>query len=164
MNEVLWNEDQGCWSDFDMINRKHRGFFVVTNLAPLFYRCFDDKNTAEISEKIMTYIKKHALDSFPGGVPNTLEPTGEQWDYPNVWPCMQHMLVVGLDNLGEPSTIKMAENWAQKWVFSNYVAYNESKAMYEKVIEPESFNLFTLFLLHDNARSSTHYPFSSCGC
>lgn len=29
------------------------------------------------------------LDQHPAGVPNTLEPTGEQWDFPNVWAPMQ---------------------------------------------------------------------------
>lgn len=133
MNEVLWNEDQGSWYDFDLINKKHRTFFVATNLAPLFYKAFDAEDSRHLASKVMGYIDKLKLDSFPGGVPNTLESTSEQWDYPNVWPCMQHMLIVGLDNLGEESSKKMAEKWAQKWVFSNYVAYNDSKAMFEKV-------------------------------
>lgn len=46
---------------------------------------------------------------------------------------MQHMLIVGLDNLGDETTKKIAQEWAQRWVQSNYIAYKETGAMFEKV-------------------------------
>lgn len=46
---------------------------------------------------------------------------------------MQHILIVGLDNLGEDATKKVAQDWAQRWVQSNYIAYKETNAMFEKV-------------------------------
>ena len=68
------------------------------------------------------------------GVPNTLVPSGEQWDYPNVWPPMQYMLIMGLDGLEHSKAAKeLAFKWADKWIRSNYLAYNSTKAMFEKV-------------------------------
>lgn len=32
---------------------------------------------------------------FPGGVPTSLRKSGQQWDYPNAWPPLQHMLIDG---------------------------------------------------------------------
>lgn len=46
---------------------------------------------------------------------------------------MQHMLIVGLDNLGDERTQKLAQSWAQRWVLNNYIGYKETGAMFEKV-------------------------------
>lgn len=32
---------------------------------------------------------------FPGGVPTSLRNSGQQWDYPNAWAPLQHMLIEG---------------------------------------------------------------------
>lgn len=81
----------------------------------------------------MNYINKTRLDDYPGGVPTTFSDTGEQWDWPNVWAPLQHILIVGLDNLGVKETQEKAQDWAQRWVLSNYLAYQETNAMFEKV-------------------------------
>jgi alpha,alpha-trehalase len=46
----------------------------------------------------------------------------------------QYMLVWGLDNLNDNRTRQLAFKWAEKWVTSNYLAYQETNAMFEKVI------------------------------
>ena len=30
-----------------------------------------------------------------GGVPTTLENSGQQWDFPNIWPPLEHIIVRG---------------------------------------------------------------------
>lgn len=89
VQDVFWHEDVGAWLDWDMLNNQRRDFFVPTNLAPLWTNCFDKNNKVHLSTRVMEYIKRNQLDAFPGGVPNTLELTNEQWDFPNVWPPMQ---------------------------------------------------------------------------
>lgn len=32
---------------------------------------------------------------YPGGIPTSLKESGQQWDYPNAWPPLQHMLIDG---------------------------------------------------------------------
>lgn len=59
--------------------------------------------------------------------------SGEQWDWPNVWAPLQHILIVGLDELGDSRTKRIAQDWAQRWVQGNYAAYKETGAMFEKV-------------------------------
>lgn len=131
INAVLWNEEVGAWLDYDLINKKHRNYFTPTNLSPLWTGCYD-KDDASLPKKILAYIERLKLDSFPGGVPNTLANTNEQWDFPNVWPPMQHMLIMGLDGLNNAEAKYLAFKWAQRWVRGNYIAYNETKAMFEK--------------------------------
>lgn len=132
---VLWHEDLGAWLDWDVLNGKRREYFVPTNLAPLWTGAFNRSDAVRLSERVLKYVESQKLSQYPGGVPNSLEETGEQWDYPNVWAPMQHMLVVGLANLGTPQADKVAVDWASKWVFTNYVTFNRTDAMFEKVSE-----------------------------
>lgn len=89
--------------------------------------------TDKISSAVLKYIDQLKLDSYPGGIPNTLQHTGEQWDYPNVWPPMQYILVEGLDNLGTIEAKAISKKWGYRWVKSNFKAYSETRAMFEKV-------------------------------
>lgn len=130
---VLWDDEEGAWFDYDILNAKKRKYFVPTNLAPLWTKCFNHADRNNITEKVLRYIAKENIDSYVGGVPNSLAQTGEQWDFPNVWPPMQHMLIVGLNNLENEKTNQMAFNWASKWVYSNFVAYKPNRHMFEKV-------------------------------
>lgn len=132
INKVLWHDDIGAWLDYDIINDKRREYFTPTNLYPLWTRSFNPENENTIAEKVLKYIADNGLDSYAGGVPNTFEQTGEQWDYPNVWPPMQHALIMGLDNLNNAEAKELAFRWAERWVRSNYMAYEETKNMFEK--------------------------------
>ena len=78
MNEVLWNEEVGMWLDYDMINDKSRDYFVVSNLSPLWMRCYDPTKRQTIADRVVEYIAKNKLDDYPGGVPTTLSNTGEK--------------------------------------------------------------------------------------
>ncbi|KAH8370512.1 hypothetical protein KR093_003838, partial [Drosophila rubida] len=129
---VLWNEEAGCWLDYDLINEKPRNYFVPTNLSPLWTKAYNISDTEKISASVLKYIEDMNLDSFPGGVPNTLYNTGEQWDLPNVWAPMQYILVEGLDNLGTPAAKALSQRWGHRWVKSNFAAYKETLAMFEK--------------------------------
>lgn len=75
------------------------------------------------------------MDELPGGVPNTLYRSGEQWDFPNVWPPMQYILIEGLDNLGTENAKDLSKKWGHRWVKSNFKAYSDTRAMFEKVRE-----------------------------
>jgi alpha,alpha-trehalase len=116
----LWNEESGVWFDYDTINNIQRPFFTPTNFAPLFTSCFDESKREMIAEKFLKYIERNELDKYPGGVPNTLMNTGEQWDFPNVWAPMQYLIIYGLENLKSKKTSELAYKWAERWVQSNY--------------------------------------------
>lgn len=145
IDAVLYHEDIGAWLDYDLINNKRREYFVPTNLSPLWMKCYRDTDVKNITENVLKYINTTGIDAYPGGVPNTLENTGEQWDFPNVWPPMQYMLIMGLDGLGDPRTTEIALSWADRWVKSNFIAYKDTQAMYEKVSHtfffPNNFSL-----------------------
>lgn len=56
---------------------------------------------------------------------------------PNVWPHMMHLIIFGLENLQDERTSNLALKWANRWVRSNWIAYNEHDGMFEKYIATE---------------------------
>ncbi|XP_063697240.1 trehalase-like isoform X2 [Culicoides brevitarsis] len=132
INKVLWHDDVGMWLDYDMLNDKRRDYFCASNLWPLWSKAYNKADEPKIVQKVLAYIEKNGLDEYPGGVPNTFEQTGEQWDFPNVWPPLQYVVVMGMNNLNDPEAKQMAYNWALRWVRSNFIAYRDTRAMYEK--------------------------------
>lgn len=132
INKVLWHDDIGSWLDYDLINDKRRDYFVPSNLFPLWVKAYNPEKESTIAKQVLAYITKTGIDDYAGGVPNTFEQTGEQWDFPNVWPPMQYVLVMGLDSLNDTDAKQLAHRWAERWVRSNFLAYQETKAMFEK--------------------------------
>lgn len=76
---VLWNEEDGIWYDYDLMNNKPRPYFTPTNLSPLWCGAYNTAEKEYISERVLEYVNKTGIDKFPGGVPNTFVRSGEQW-------------------------------------------------------------------------------------
>lgn len=131
---VLWHEETGVWLDYDLHNKMKRDYFYPSNIAPLWTGCYDVAKKDQIVRSVLKYLQNTNV-LYAGGVPTTLKHTGEQWDYPNAWPPLQHIMIVGLNNTGDDHAIRLAFEMSQAWVRSNYKAYVETTAMYEKVSE-----------------------------
>lgn len=129
---VLWHEEVGVWLDYDTHNSIKRDYFYPTNIAPLWTGCYNQSDKSKIVRLVLKYLQNKNI-MYPGGVPSTVEHTGEQWDYPNAWPPLQYIMIVGLNNTGDEVARRLAFEIAEKWVRSNYKAFKETEAMFEKV-------------------------------
>jgi len=132
VTQVLWHEEIGVWLDYDTLNHIKRDYFYPTNISPLWTMCYDRENTTHYVSKVMKYLEKSQIMVNLGGIPTTLEHSGEQWDYPNAWPPLQYIMIMGLELTGDSWAQDLAFEMSEKWVRSNYKAFNESHAMYEK--------------------------------
>nr|AGL34007.2 membrane-bound trehalase [Apolygus lucorum] len=132
VENVLWHEEVGAWLDYDLINQMKRDYFYPSNLAPLWTGCYDPARKAYYLGHLMEYLRRSKVMVNEGALPTTLEHSGEQWDYPNAWPPLQHMVIMGLDSTGDEYAKDLAFDIAERWVRSNYRAFNETNAMFEK--------------------------------
>lgn len=132
VTDVLWHDEVGAWLDYDLSNLIKRDYFYPTNISPLWTGCYKESDKEKIVKHVMKYLQNKNI-MYPGGIPTTVEHTGEQWDYPNAWPPLQHIMIIGLNNTGDETAQRLAFEIAKTWVRSNYKAYNETEAMYEKV-------------------------------
>lgn len=127
IHEVLWDEEEGCWFDYDLLHDRHEKIFYDTNFYPLYTGCthdgFDAKRVAE-------YLSRCGAMEFPGGLPSSLIPSGQQWDFPNGWAPNTWILIKGLRAYGQEELAKVI---ADKWIRKNYFMWAHSgKKMFEK--------------------------------
>jgi alpha,alpha-trehalase len=143
---LLWHDEVGAWLDYDILNDLKRDYFYPTNILPLWTGCYEPTRREEHVSKALKYLEKNQIMMNLGGIPATLEHSGEQWDYPNAWPPLQYFVIMSLDNTNDPWAQRLAYEMSQRWVRSNYKAFNETNSMFEKVRESSS-SLITYFHL-----------------
>ena len=69
---------------------------------------------------------------YPGGIPTSEIQSGQQWDFPNCWPPLEHMIVVGLERTGLEAARDLAFRLAEARVRGAFVNYVAKGAMFEK--------------------------------
>jgi alpha,alpha-trehalase len=131
IREVLWDEELGAWFDYDFVRGKKRKYFYPTNITPLWVGAQHGTMEA-MTKRVVNYLQASGATNFPGGVPTSMLQTGLQWDFPNGWAPLNHIVVEALENSGEPSAKNLAFQLAEKWTRSNHLAYLQTEAMFEK--------------------------------
>ncbi|XP_071352608.1 trehalase isoform X1 [Trachinotus anak] len=129
MESVLWDAERGAWFDYNLMTQSKHFEFYPSNLAPVWAQCY---SRPEMGEKAVQYLKGSGALQFPNGVPTSLRASGQQWDYPNAWPPLQHMLISGLSKLPSEDAKQLAFDLAQRWIKTNWLAYVKYDAMFEK--------------------------------
>ena len=131
MDALLWHAEDGVWYDLDLADGTHRRAFTPSNLVPLWTQA---ARRPERAAAAVAYVERQDLLRFPGGVPSTTTPSGQQWDFPNVWPPLEHMLVEGLERTGLPAAKELAFRIAERRVRGAFVnaAGSGSGDMFEK--------------------------------
>jgi len=131
MDAILWREDRGIWLDYDLRNLKSRDYFYMSNFAPLWTGSYQ-QNPVTLTKQVLNYISESNIAEYIGGVPTSLNATGEQWDFPNAWPPLQAIFIQGLARLRTPSAESTAKFYAEKWLRSNYKGFDIFHKMFEK--------------------------------
>lgn len=68
----------------------------------------------------------------PGGIAASTRETGQQWDWPNAWPPLQHMLAEGAEMYGGEEGAEVAENIAHRFLRTAMGAWEKTGRMFEK--------------------------------
>lgn len=127
IHQVFWNEELGCWFDFDLDTNSHISTYFDTNFFPLACGVVHDGFEPE---KIQEYLRGAGVLDFPGGLPTSMISSGQQWDFPNSWAPTTWIIIEGLRN---NNMQELAKAIAEKWVRKNYTMWaNTGGRMYEK--------------------------------
>ncbi|KAJ7285402.1 hypothetical protein O6H91_Y335800 [Diphasiastrum complanatum] len=148
---ILWSERMGQWLDYWLPYSKHstysRGhgkfkkFHVLdivnqnvnvfpSNFIPLW--CGVLRPGDSRIENIVKAFSSSGL-LYSAGVPSSLRQTGQQWDFPNAWAPLQHMIIEGLDWTNSKDAQIIAEVIARRWIWTNYNSFNATGEMQEKL-------------------------------
>ncbi|XP_068914433.1 trehalase-like isoform X3 [Tenebrio molitor] len=132
IERVLYNHEDAIWYDWDNELGQHRKMFFPSNFAPLWAEAYDTMYAEDIGGRAAKYFKSQKIMDYEGGIPASLSRTGEQWDYPNAWPPLQSIVVMGLAKSGNCEAIEIAQEFAQRWVKANQIGFNNTGEMFEK--------------------------------
>ncbi|VDP32842.1 unnamed protein product [Soboliphyme baturini] len=129
MKQIHWNEEDGIWYDYDLDSRRHVAAYYVSNVLPLYAKCYDDDT---VPMRVYNYLKKIGAFNSTRGVPTSFIQSKQQWDSANAWPPMVHMLIEGFRTTGDPNLMDFSKELALQWLHSTYSAYVQTNAMFEK--------------------------------
>ncbi|KAI6706992.1 hypothetical protein NL676_009954 [Syzygium grande] len=141
VSTVFWNERMGQWLDYWLgdssscaegqhwaaANQNQNVF--ASNFVPLWMDVFNsDKN---LVEKVAKSLQSSGL-LHAAGIACSLTNSGQQWDFPNGWAPLQHMIAEGLARSGSSEARSLAEDIIIRWIRTNYVTYKKTGTMHEK--------------------------------
>lgn len=132
IESVLWHEKDGIWYDYDSVLERPRAMFYPSNVAPLWAGCTSKLQAPKLGKRVLSYLRTNGIFAYDGGIPTSLENTGEQWDYPNAWAPLQALITQGLDYSRNQEAEAAAESLAKTWLKANIRGYIDSQQMFEK--------------------------------
>ncbi|KAF3623515.1 putative trehalase [Capsicum annuum] len=141
MNSILWNAEMGQWLDYwlgnsntaediykwDDLHQNKKSF--ASNFVPLWTETLRSDNIT--TQKVVQSLRSSGLLQ-PAGIAMTLSKTGQQWDFPNGWAPLQHIIIEGLSRSGLVEAKALAEDIAVRWLKTNCVTYKKTGTMHEK--------------------------------
>lgn len=120
------------WYDYNLRSKTHNTDFFPSNAAPLFAQCYDPLNS-QLAVDVYNQMESSGAFNMPGGIPTSMhKETNQQWDYPNGWSPLNHMIIEGLRKSINPVLQQKAFALAQRWLETNMQTFNVSDAMWEK--------------------------------
>uniref|UniRef100_A0AAF5RXL3 Trehalase n=1 Tax=Wuchereria bancrofti TaxID=6293 RepID=A0AAF5RXL3_WUCBA len=132
LNAIFYNKLKKAWFDYNLRIKSHNTLFYPTVAMPLFTGCYTMLDYGK-SAKVIDFMNKSNVFNYPSGIPASLKNTGQQWDLPNGWPPLQHIIIEGMRKSDNPEAQEMAFKLARKWILANYKIYNTTKKMWEKI-------------------------------
>lgn len=125
INKLMWNQEKGAFFDYNFERQEKVDLFSAASFYPLFF------NLAT-KEQAESTAKKLNLLEFEFGVAaceNKENLSLFQWDFPNVWPPLQYMVIKGLLNYGYEEDAKRI---AKKYIDTVDMNFEASGFLWEK--------------------------------
>lgn len=120
INELMKTELK--WIDYDLnvMETANRSFYI-SDLSPIWFFKLE-------KEEMISIIKAHhdILFNYPGGIPASMDFTGQQWDFPNVWAPIQQLFIDTLikhDNGTFGEFYNYSLDISQRFINSVYCGY-----------------------------------------
>ena len=142
IDDVLWCESRGCWRDAVLVDRDDPSLGIeeekedtpspvsASDYVPLWCGV-----AVPGSPQALAAVRSFASSGLlcRNGCVTTLAESGQQWDFPNVWPPLQHMLAEGLANSGHAEGEALGASLARRWLRANATALARTGQMHEKL-------------------------------
>lgn len=141
IQSILWNAKRGQWFDYWLPACSKKGGIYpwneesqnkhafASNFIPLWCGVLAPRDKK--IGKVIAALNSSGL-LLAAGIATSLRETGQQWDFPNAWPPLQHMIIEGLASTKSHQGKTMAMSIARRWLSSNYASFQAVGKMIEK--------------------------------
>lgn len=145
IQELHWDQSAARWRDVvidessclshpnsdspvEILGRSHCTSYA-SDWVPLWCGCADKD-----SGQALSAVQSLQMSSLvgKGGIAASNASSGQQWDWPNVWPPLQAMLAEGCELFGGEEGRKFAKTIAFKYLLSAYEGWKHTGCMFEK--------------------------------
>ena len=92
INELMWNDELGAFSDYDTVEKKKSSFISLAMLYPLFVGLASKEQAEKTVKKLGALEVEYGLTSTE----NNGKLMNLQWDFPHVWPPLQLISIKAL--------------------------------------------------------------------
>ena len=146
MKTYMWNEKEGFFFDYDYKYSIQSEFYSLAGFVPLWAKLATYEEAKRVKEKLSLFETDYGLTitakaSMPGHlrfdyVPEALRISIEellapkQWDYPNIWPPLEYLTVIGLLRYG---FVEDARRIMEKSVRANNNVFQKYGYLLEKL-------------------------------
>ena len=118
-----WNPNLGIFTDYDILNEAPVDIPTLAMVFPLYMNMASEVQATSVAN----FLREKFL--AVGGLPTTLNRSGQQWDAPNGWAPLQWMAIEGLRRSGQK---ELGEEIKQRWVSLNERVFKETGKLVEK--------------------------------
>ncbi|WKX94945.1 hypothetical protein Q1695_011861 [Nippostrongylus brasiliensis] len=130
--KVFYVDNAKGWYDYNLRTQRHNTEFYASMAAPLFTQCYEPLSLLK-ADDLYNKLEELGVFNYIGGIPSSLQfGSTQQWDFPNGWSPLNHMMIEGLRKSDDPRMQQKAFILAQKWVLANLHVFENDQAMWEK--------------------------------
>jgi len=146
INKVLWDDKKGFFYDYCFTNERISDFLSLASFTPLWAGLATKEQAEHMVKKLHLFEGEYGLfitakESLApkadlSTIPLRYRPaieyvlTPKQWDYPNVWPPVEYLAVIGLLKYGY---VEDAKRVMQKSIKAHAAIFRKYKTMLEKI-------------------------------
>ncbi|HXS14671.1 MAG TPA: trehalase family glycosidase [Candidatus Saccharimonadales bacterium] len=144
--QIFWNEEKGFFYDYDYVHHQQSEFESLAGFVPMWAGIATPEQAQRMVQMIPKFETKYGLtittqaslpplvdlSTFSKPLMLTMESILEpkQWDYPNIWPPLEYMTVIGLLKYG---FVQDAKRIMEKSLEGHLAAFQKHGAFLEKL-------------------------------
>lgn len=126
VNELMWDERDGLYYDYNFAERRVRRYPFVTTFYPLWVGIASPRQAARVASNLRLFERA-------GGLQTSTNVSGSQWDAPFGWAPMQMIAVEGLRRYGYAREAdRIAANFLST-VLKEFIQHNTIVEKYDVV-------------------------------
>ncbi len=116
INKLMWSEEEGFYFDYGYAHRRQSDFFALSGFVPMWVGIANLEQAKRMVKKLPSFETDYGLAitskeslapkvnlakiplRYRIAIKEVLKP--KQWDFPNIWPPLEYLTVIGLLRYG----------------------------------------------------------------